>query len=204
MIALFLYFIAIPVGVFILLWLFRVRSKKFLLGIPILIFCLPFILGGSLYLLRTPIQQGKFLSDFGPLLSWAFPAKDLYIPLAEGSLKEYKDTYLFKVSHKYLGRHAVLIEIPSKDQPDWATEDSLSLSVEISEDNHTIFQGSSDQGSPYMGMDKYGYYYVGYKVPENVPVAKELTIQIKVEKDINEFLNKHNDAKLVVKKMSDE
>lgn len=204
MFALFLYFIAIPVGVFILLWLFRVRSRKLLLGIPILIFCLPFIFGVSLYLLRTPIQQGKFLSDFGPLLSWAFPAKDLYIPLAEESLKPHKDTYLFKVSHKYVGRHGVLIEIPSKDQPGWATEECLSLSIEISEDNHIFFQNSSGEGFPYMSSDRYGYYYVGYKVPENVPVAKELTIQIKVEKDINGFLNKHNNAKFVVKKMSDE
>jgi hypothetical protein len=168
------------------------------------ILCSPFIFGVSLYLLRAPIQQGKFLSDFGPMLSWAFPAEDLYDSLAEESLKPDKSTYTFKISHKYLGRHAVSIEIPSKNQPGWATEEGLSLSVEISEGGNTLFQVSSDKGSPYRGKDKYGYFYVGYKVPENAPVAKELTVKINIENGINIFLNRHRNAKVIVQKMSDE
>ena len=155
-------------------------------------------------MLRTPIQQGKFLSDFGPLLCWVFPPEDLYDPLAEETLSPDKVTYIFNISHKYVGRHAVFIEIPTKKQPGRVVENNLRLSTEISDGNNDPFVGSSERGSPYFGRDKYGYYYVGYKVPENVPVAKEATVQIEIGKGINDFLKRHKTAKIVIRKMSDQ
>ena len=183
---------------------FRVRSKKFLLGVPIFIFCMPILFGISLYVLRAPIQQGVFLTNFGPILSMFFPADDLYSPLAEESLSPEKNTYNFNLSHKYLGNHAVFIEVPSDVRPEFVIERSLNLMVQMKEGDKVLFSGSSDRGSPYSGKSKYGFYYIGYKVPENVPVSKDIAIEINIEKDIRSFLKNHENAKVIVRKKSDQ
>ena len=133
-----------------------------------------------------------------------FPADDLYNPLAEEPLSPEKSTYNFTLSHKYLGNHAVFIEIPSDVRPEFVTERELNLMVQMKEGDKVLFSGSSDRGSPYSGKNNYGFYYVGYKVPEDVPVSKDIAIEINIEKDIRTFLKKHENAKVIVRKRSDQ
>lgn len=169
---------------------------------------MPIIFGLSLYLLRTPIQTGKFLSGFGPVLSMVFPAEDLYYPLAESPLVPEKNTYNFNLSHKYLGRHAVSVEIPSDTSPassmNHPVENTISVKVRIKNGDNELFSGSEDRAWPYWGKGNYGFYYVIYNVPQNVPVSKNISVEIIIEKDLTEFLQKHENAKLVVKKFSDQ
>jgi len=133
-----------------------------------------------------------------------FPADDLYNPLAEESLSPEKNTYNFNLSHKYLGNHAVFIEVPSDVRPEFVIERGLNLMVQMKEGDKVLFSGNSDRGSPYSGKSKYGFYYIGYKVPENVPVSKDIAIEINIEKDIRTFLKNHENAKVIVRKKSDQ
>jgi len=199
-----LYFLALPLSVFLLLWLFRVRSKKYLIGVPAVVLCLPMILGVGTFLLRSPIQQGKFLPEFGPLLSMFFPADDLYSPLAEEPLSPDKSTYKFNLSHKYVGNHAVYIEVPSYNRTKIEVERGLNVTVDINDRGKTLLSKSEESGSPYLGKSRYGYYYVGYKVPRDVPVADEVTVEVNIGNDIGQFLERHNKAKLIVRKSSDQ
>lgn len=204
MIELTLYFLAIPVSTFILLWLFRVRAKKYLIGIPLFILFSPVLFGTGIYLLRTPIQQGVFLAEIGPILSGVFPAEDLYYPLAEEPINPEKSTYIFNVTHKYVGSHAIFIEVPSGRQKSWDYEKSFKLKTEITEGTKILFTDNADQGLPYRySNNKYGYRYISYEVPENVPVAKLVTVTIKIENDIKSFLERHKGAKIVVRKKWD-
>lgn len=165
---------------------------------------MPILFGVSIYLLRAPIQQGLFLPDFGPILSLVFPADDLYNPLAEESLSPEKNTYNFNLSHKYLGNHAVFIEVPSEVRPKFVIERGLNLTVQMKDGDKVLFSGTCDRGSPYSGKSKYGFYYVGYKVPEDVPVSKDIAIEINIKKDIKIFLKNHENAKVIVRKKSDQ
>ena len=165
---------------------------------------MPILFGISLYVLRSPVQQGKFLADFGPALNLIFPAEDLYAPLAEESLSIEKSTYIFNLSHKYLGNHGVFINVPSDVHPDYVIERGLNLIVQAKDNDRVLFSATTDRGSPYFGRSDYGFYYVGYKVPQDVPISKDVTIEINIEEDIRNFLKKHENAKVIVRKRSDQ
>ena len=180
------------------------RSIKYLVGVTIVFLFLPIFLSVGAYVFRAQIQQGKFLPELGPLLSLAFPADDLYAPLAVESLSPEKSTYKFKFPHKYLGNHAVFIEIPSEIRPEFKIEKDLSLTVKIQEGDKLLLWKSEDRGSPFLGKGRYGFYYVGYKVPKDVPVSKEISMEINIGKDVDHFLKTHEKARLIVRKSSDE
>lgn len=120
-------YLAFPATIFVLLRAFKVRDRKYLFGIPLVILCLSVLLGISAYVLRTPIQQGKLLPELGPLLNLAFPAQDLYLPLASEALSSQKKIYTFRVSHKYQGKHGVFIDIPGKSHVVTNTDGGLNL-----------------------------------------------------------------------------
>jgi hypothetical protein len=200
---LLLLYIILPIGLFGLLLFWKVRSKKYLYGLPLFLLCLPLLVAISLYLLRTPIQQGRLLPEFGPMLSLAFPAEDLYRPLAEEALSPERATYTFSLSHRYLGNHAVYIEVLSDERPEFKIERGLRLDVRISEGDTVLIRSQEDRGSPFLGKGRYGFYYVGYRVPGDVPVAKEVTVEVLFDKGLEAFLQTHENARLIVRKSSD-
>lgn len=205
MISLTLYFLAIPVGAFILLWLFRIRSKKFLLGIPVLILLMPVIFGICFYALRTQIQQGKILPQLGPLAILLFSAEDMYVPLAEEAMSPDKRTYSFNLSHKYLGRHAVFIEVPSEFPEEARDEAKISIKIKIYEGEKAIYSSNEGVCSLYhRNKGNHDYYCVGYKVAKNIPVSKQLTMEVVFENDISKYLKSHENARVVVKKVGEQ
>lgn len=199
-----LFYLVIPTGLFVLLWLFRVRSKKFLFGIPVFVLCLPIVFGVGLYVLRTPIQQGEFLPELGPLLSLVFPADDLYETLVEETVSTKKNTYSFNLSHKYVGNHAVFIEVPSNPRSKLIVETGLKLNVIVTKGDKELFAARADRGSPFLGKGRYGFYYVGYKVPKDIPVSTGVKLEVQVAGDVAQFLKNHGMAKVVVRKRSDQ
>ena len=199
-----LLYLMVPAILVALLWVLKVRAKRYLLGLPIVVLCLPVFLGVGLYLFRTPIQQGQFLPALGPLLNLVFPAEDLYSPLIEEPLSAGRNRYNFKFSHKYLGNHAVFIEVPSNTPPEFKIEKGLHLTVNINEGRNALLSKDEDLGSPFFGKGRYGFYYIGYKVPRDVPVAKEISMEIRIDNDIHQFLMHHEEAKIIVRKSSDE
>lgn len=140
------------------------------------------------------------------MLSMFFPAEDLYYPLTEAPLVSEKNTYNLNFSHKYLGRHAVSVEIPSETNPassmHHSVENTINVKVKFKHGDNELFSGSEERAWPYWGKGKYGFHYVVYNVPQNVPVSKNISAEIIIEKDLTEFLHKHENARLVVKKFS--
>jgi len=203
MIGMLIFLLAIPVGVLVLLWIFRVRAKRYLLGLPIAIIFIPILFGLGIYAFRTPIQQGKFIPQLGPFLSLLFPAEDLYTPLAEHPISINKNHYTLNVSHKYFGNHALFIEVYSYPHSNFEIEKSINVKLEISESDTKLLEGSSNRGSPFRGRDGYGFFYIGYRVPSDSPTLKNLTAKIVVDRDFNGFIKKYKTAKFVIRKKSD-
>lgn len=204
MITLILIFLAIPALIFVGLLLLKIRSKKLLMGIPIAILCLPLVLGFGIYLARTPIQQGKFLAEVGPLLNSIFPPDDLYKTLAEENLSPTKATYIFNISHKYVGNHGIFIIVPS-DRPSIKYRKSLGVSTRFFIGNKLIFEKPNDNhAGQYWGIDTYGFFFSNYNVPRDLPVSEPLTVEVTIHGDIDAFLKENLAAKVAVKKMSDE
>jgi len=195
--------LAIPVLIFVGLLLLRVRSKKLLMGIPITVLCLPLVLGFGIYLARTPIQQGKFLADFGPLLSLIFPPDDLYKALAEEKLSPAKTIYVFNISHKYVGNHGISIIVPSSSGPDFNNKEPLKVTTRFLRGGKIVLE-SKESGSQFWGNDTYGFDYSYYTVPKDLPVSEPLTVEVTIHGDIDAFLKENKAAKVAVKKMSDE
>jgi hypothetical protein len=60
------------------------------------------------------------------------------------------------------------------------------------------------EGSPFLGMDQYGYIYSSYRAPLDVPVGVMLHARVIIQGDLEAFLEEHAGAMLAVKKLSDE
>lgn len=202
MIVIILLFLAIPVLILIGLLLLRVRSKKMLIGIPTAVFCMPFVFGFVIYLARAPIQQGKILADFGPLLSLVCPPDDIYKALAEESLSPTKTIYSFKISHKYVGNHGISIIVPSSNGPDFKNKEPLKVTTRFFRGKKIALE-SNQSGSQFWGNDEYGFDFSHYTVPRDLPVSELLTVEVTIHGDIDAFLKQNKDARVAVKKMSD-
>mgnify|MGYP001398699496 CR=1 FL=1 len=203
MMTIIIVFLTIPVIIFIGMLLLRVRSKKLLIGIPTAVLCMPFVFGFLIYLARTPIQQGKFLPDFGPLLNLVFPPDDLYKALAEENLSPTKKIYIFNISHKYVGKHGISIIVPSPDGPDFKKKEPLKVSTRFFRGDKIILE-CNESGSWFWRNDAYGFEYSYYSVPSNLPVSEPLRVEVTIYGDIDAFLKQNKGARVAVKKMSDE
>jgi hypothetical protein len=206
MIALLLSWVAPAAFVALLLLALRVRSKRMIVGLPLAVLLLPVLLVASIYMVRAPIQQGKVMSEWGPLLSLLFPADDLYVPLAEEKLLPLKSVYTFYLTHKYVGNHGTSISVPSSNnRPEPAVEQRLKVYTSFFRDEKTIMKSEgAAEGSPFIGLNQYGFSYSRYRVPRDVPVAERLRVEVTVRGDLESFLKEHSGAKLVVRKESDE
>jgi hypothetical protein len=205
MIALLLLWVAVAAFVAFLLLALRVQSKRLVLGLPLAVLLLPALLAAGIYMVRAPIQQGKVMSGLGPFLSLLFPADDLYVPLAEERLLPDKSVYTLHVTHKYVGNHATLISVPSSARPRLTAERRLKVYTSFFRGRKIMAESEGTAGgSPLVGSREYGFSYARYRVPQDVPVAERLRVEITVRGDLESFLKEHSGAKLVVRKESDQ
>jgi len=188
---------------FIGLFLLKVRSKKLLMGIPITVLCMPLVLGFGIYLARTPIQQGKFLANIGPLLSLILPPEDLYNALAEEKLSSTKTKYVFNISHKYVGKHGISIIVPSSNGPDFKNIEPFKVTSRFFKGGKVVLE-SKESGAQFWGNDRYGFDYSYYSVPRDLPVSEPLTVEITIHGNMDAFLKENKAAIIAVEKMSDE
>lgn len=201
-IVLLLYLIA-PLVLVLFMYLSGTRSLRKLITVPVAFYSLPVLVVVGFYLLRTPIQQGKFLSQMGPILSLVFPAEDLYIPLATTELVSGKNEYTLRFTHKYVGHHAVEISVPGK-APFGKLEPELQVSLEVLEGDTLLYRDGPVKGSGFWGKDDHGLHFSWYGVPEDLPVAKPLTARITMSGDLKGFMRERDGATLSITKVSDE
>lgn len=206
MITLLLIYLAVPVTIFIVLRALKVRSKKLVIGIPLAIACLPFLLGVALYGARQPIQQGKFLANLGPLLSLAFPPPDLYQTLAEEKLSSDKMVYTLKVSHKYVGNHGISITIPASIPVGSGVEkDAIEISSRFFSGSKMILEKPKEKAMRHFwGTSTYGFHFNDYVVPTEVPTYEQLLVEVTVHGNFKKFLDQNKMAIITVSKFSDQ
>ena len=179
------------------------RSRRALVTVPVAFYSLPVLVVLGFYLVRTPIQQGKFLAEFGPILSLIFPPEDLYVPLAVKELAEGTIGYTLDFDHKYVGHHAVEISVPG-NAPFAKIEPELQVLLEVFEGNKLLYRNGPVKGSGFWGRDDHGLLFTRYNVPEDLPVSGPLTARITISGDLSGFLVGRNGATLGITKMSDE
>jgi hypothetical protein len=203
MILLLLIYLALPFVLVALIYLSGIRAKRVFIAIPTVFLALPVMVIGGLYLLRIPIQEGKVLPGVAPLVGLVFPADDLYEPLATTDLTGDRSEYTLSFSHKYIGLHAIEISSPKEFMPEDENR-NLNISLKVFEGDRIIYEAGNAKGSKFRGRDDYGLHFVGYRVPEVLPVARELTAKVVISGDLEEFIVERKAASLSVVKMSDE
>jgi hypothetical protein len=199
---LLLYLIA-PLVLVLFMYLSGTRSLRKLITVPVAFYSLPVLVVVGFYLLRTPIQQGKFLAQMGPILSLVFPAEDLYIPLATTELVSGKNEYTLRFTHKYVGHHAVEISVPGK-APFGKLEPELQISLEVLEGDTLLYNDGPRKGSGFWGRDDHGLHFTWYRVPEDLPVARSLEARVTISGDLKGFLRDREGTTLSITKVSDE
>ena len=179
------------------------RSLRTLITIPAALYSLPVIVVFGVYLLRAPIQQGKFLGQLGPVLSLIFPPEDLYTPLVSAALLSDRKEYTLSFTHKYVGHHAVEISVPGRSAIG-KLEPELMVSLEVYQGETVLYRNGPVKGSRFWGKERHGLSFSRYRVPEDLPVSSPLTAKVVVRGDLGGFLTGRTGAMLSIKKMSDE
>ena len=201
-IALLIYLIA-PLALVVFMKLSGTHSRRALITVPVAFYSLPVLVVIGFYLLRTPIQQGKFLAELGPILSLVFPPEDLYVPLAVKELAEGRTEYTLDFGHKYVGYHAVEISVPG-NAPFGKIEPELQVFLEVFEGDKLLYRDGPVKGSGYWGRNDHGLHFTRYSVTEDLPVSRPLTGKVTISGDLNRFLEGREGATIGITKVSDE
>ena len=201
-IVLLIYLIA-PLILVAFMYLSGTHSWRILVTVPVAFYSLPVLVVVGFYLLRTPIQQGKFLAQMGPVLSLIFPPEDLYDPLATTGLVSGKNEYTLRFTHKYVGHHTVEISVPGKSRIG-KMEPELQISLEVFDGDTLLYSDGPGKGSGFWGRNDHGLRFSRYNVPGDLPVSRPLTARITISGDLTGFLEGRKGATIGLTKVSDE
>ncbi len=205
MLLLVLVYLLIPIAFTAVLYAMGVRSRKLLAVPPAAFVLLPVLMVIALYLFRAPIQQGRVLPGLGPALNLAFPAPDLYEPLAVMPLVAGRTEYELAWTHRYVGRHTLALSVPGRSEEMSPLEPKLAVNMDVFEGGKFIFGGGTGKANQYWGKDDYGLHIAWYRVPMDLPVARPFTAAVTVtDGDLEGFLLKYPGAVLKMMKVSDE
>ncbi len=199
---LLLYLVA-PLVLVAFMYLSGTRSLRKLITVPVAFYSLPVLVVIGFYLLRTPIQQGKFLAELGPILSLVFPPEDLYVPLAAKELAEGQTEYTLYFGHKYVGYHAVEISVPG-NAPFGKIEPELQVLMEVFDGEKLLYTNGPVKGWGFWGKEDHGMHFSRYGVPKDLPVSRALRARITISGGVDEFLKGREGATIGITKVSDE
>ncbi|MBW1849684.1 MAG: hypothetical protein JRJ27_21765 [Deltaproteobacteria bacterium] len=192
--------ILIPVVLIIASIKSKGKARKILLSILIIIILIPV----AFIILIKPAQQGKVLPQWGKLSFLFSEPKDLWNLLAEESLDKDKKEYNFTFTHKYVGNHSVEIIFSNKNiDVGKIDKNDIRLTVAFYEGTTLLFSKTTSYIGGFIGPRGKGLTYIRYSLPEDLPVHKKLNAKIEITGDIEEFINKHGSAKILIKKGSD-
>jgi hypothetical protein len=143
--------------------------------------------------------------------AWVYKPEDYSKPLVAIDFDVSKpQKYVFEFKHKYTGNYAIYLRIAKNSLglgQRLKTKYRLRLkfisdkTYEIELDEHSspgIFYGVISVGNYYLGVDIFKY-----KVPEYLPVNKDIKLEIEVIKPDNEFEHLYGKQKLYIGKGSD-
>lgn len=179
------------------------KVKKVSIVLSLLFIFIPISFIAFLGVFKTEIQQGKFLSSFGPILILIAPPDDLLVPLGKVNLTQDKEEYHFKFVHKYVGKHVVGLSYKELTVMEMA-ENNFEIEYVVTSGEKIIFSQKSNKGWPYWGQKDSGLTFISYHVPQDLPVNTELFAALIIKGDTASFINKYGPARLSIRKGSDE
>jgi len=77
------------------------------------------------------------------------------------------------------------------------------MSVSFYDSETVLFSKTSTYAGGFKGSRGSGLTFIRYSLPEDLPVNRKLNAGIKIKGNIDDFMNKYGDAKLIIKKGSD-
>ena len=181
---------------------FEGKLKKISIVLSILLVFIPICFIAFLGLFKSKIQQGKFLSNFGPILILIAPPDDLRVPLWEVNLTANTEEYHFEFVHKYVGKHVVDLSFKELEAMKVA-ENNFEIECVVTNGKKVIFSQKSKKGWPYWRQKNSGFTFISYHVPQDLPVNTTLSATLKVKGDKVLFINKYGSTRLSIRKGSD-
>lgn len=177
------------------------KVKKMITFVVILSILVP----ATFLVLVRPAQQGKILPEWGKISLLLFEPGDLWEPLAEEPLNSNKLQYEFSFSHKYVGNHNIAIILLDKEEIDlWKIDrNDLKISVKFYRNSELLFSKSTTDVNAFKGLRGNGLTYIAYAVSDDVPISQKLDVVINVMGNMDDFLNKYGNAKIIIRKGSD-
>ena len=195
-----LIFILITAGLIVASIKAKVKTRKVSLTLLVIVLLIPL----CLISLVKPSQQGKIFPRWGKISLLFSEPDDLWIPLAKAPLKRNMQEYVFPLSHKYVGHYNIEILFSDKDINVWEIDKSdISMSVSFYDSETVLFSKTSTYAGGFKGSRGSGLTFIRYSLPEDLPVNRKLNAGIKIKGNIDDFMNKYGDAKLIIKKGSD-
>ncbi|MCD4688295.1 MAG: hypothetical protein K8R55_03045 [Desulfuromonadaceae bacterium] len=202
----FAYVLAIIIAVLMTGLFVRAKKRKILIAIPVALIGIPAILMGLLFLFKEPLQRGETLanSSIGPLLNLISPPPDLYRPLGSIALAPEITEYTLSFIHKYVGHHALMVASPRPLKEDSPSYTDISVSMAVFDGQTELLEMSSEKIGQFWRREDYGAFLLSYKVPGNLPIARELTAKVKISGNLKGFLERRGGTVLMIQKVSDE
>jgi len=193
-------FILITAGLIVASIKTKGKTRKILLTLLLIVLLIPL----SLILLIKPSQQGKIFPHWGKISLLFSEPDDLWIPLAQATLKRNMQEYVFPLSHKYVGHYNIEILFSDKNINVWAIDKSdISMSVSFYDNETVLFSKTSSYAGGFKGSRGSGLTFIRYSLPEDLPINKKLRAKIVIMGNIDDFMKKYGDAKIIIKKGSD-
>lgn len=114
--------------------------------------------------------------------------------------------YIVSFAHRYVGRHAVKIPSPRDTRHQGSSDTPINLNavLEVYLDGRVLYYAEQASGSRFRGKDDYGTFFNSYRVPEHLPVGRELATRIAITGNVDGYPEKHGTGRLSITKMSDE
>lgn len=161
-------------------------------------------------LLLILVTIGIFSTIYMSRLRYAlFPPDDLYAPLVISPLNTPKDISNYSVTfkNKYTGRHIIGLIVDNPPPIGESYEiDNLALAIAVSQNGKVLIEQTTDESVyPFWGHSgQYsGLALVNYKVPDELPRNQELQCEIIIENSRAAFMQKYDNIRLFIAKISD-
>lgn len=159
----------------------------------------------SLVLLAPYMQKGKFFPTIGKISFLFSEPKDLWNPLGSAILDKNKKEYYFTVLHKYIGNHHIEILFSNNNVDPWDINrmDKLGIAVSFHNEQKELLAKKASCLGGFTGPRGNGLTCITYTLPEDLPINKDLIVKLEITGDIEKFISKYGNAKIIIKKSSD-
>ncbi len=195
-----LIFILITAGLIVASIKTNGKTRKISLTFLVIILLIPL----CLILLIKPAQQGKIFPRWGKISLLFSEPDDLWIPLAKATLNRNIHEYVFTLSHKYVGHYNIEILFSDKNINVWKIDkNDISMFASFYDSETVLFSKTSTYAGGFKGLQGGGLTFIRYSLPEDLPINKNLNAKIEITGNIDDFMNKYGDAKIIIKKGSD-